>query len=154
MVKNIYEYINKDKINLNLKSKNKNGILKEMYENLCDLPEILDKEKAYIDLLDRERMGSTGIGKSVAIPHAKSEHISDIVLTVGISDNSIPYDSIDDIDARIFFMFLAPKELSHEYLIILARMSRLISNESFRTKLLNAKTQEEIVEIIKNEELN
>ena len=97
-------------------------------------------------------MGSTGIGKNVALPHAKTDAVDKMVITVGISRDGIEYDSIDNQPVHIFFMFLCPKSDSNEYLRVLARISRWIKEDKFRENLLKAKTAEEIIEIIKAEE--
>ena len=100
-------------------------------------------------------MGSTGIGKSVALPHAKTDAVDKMVITVGISRDGIEYDSIDNQPVHIFFMFLCPKADSNEYLRVLARISRWIrEDDNFNQNILKAKTTEEIVELIKKEDNN
>lgn len=147
-MKKIVDYLKVDTINLNLTSKDKKSVLKELFEGLSNLEEIKDSKKCFEDLIEREKMGSTGIGKEVAVPHAKTSGVKELVMTVGISREGIAYESIDETDAKIFFMFLSPVELSQEYLIILAKISRFIREDSFRESLLNAKTKEEILEIL------
>lgn len=150
--KNVSDYIKKDTIELNLKSKNKNSVIKEMYENLKKTGLVLNEEQALKDLYAREEMGTTGIGRGVALPHAKTDAVSELVLTIGICKDGIEYSSIDDSKVTILFMFLCPQENTQEYLKVLARISRFIRNDEFRESLLNAKTSEEIIEIIKKEE--
>ena len=100
-------------------------------------------------------MGSTGIGKNVALPHAKTDAVDKMVITVGISRDGIEYDSIDNQPVHIFFMFLCPKSDSNEYLRVLARISRWIrEDDNFNQNILKAKTTEEIVELIKKEDNN
>lgn len=147
-MKKIVDYLKIDTINLNLKSKDKKSVLKELFEGFSNLEEIKDSKKCFEDLIEREKMGSTGIGKEVAVPHAKTSGVKELVMTIGISREGIAYESIDETDAKIFFMFLSPVELSQEYLIILAKISRFIKEDSFRESLLNAKTKEEILEIL------
>lgn len=101
----------------------------------------------------KRKLGSTGIGKGVAIPHAKTQGVKDIIMTVGVCKNEISYDSIDASPVNIVFMFLSPVEMSQEYLIMLARISRLIKEDSFRSQVLNAKTNEEIFDILDSKEV-
>lgn len=150
--RNVSDYIKKETIELNLKSKNKNSVIKEMYENLKKTGLVLNEEQALKDLYAREEMGTTGIGRGVALPHAKTDAVSELVLTIGICKDGIEYSSIDDSKVTILFMFLCPQENTQEYLKVLARISRFIRNDEFRESLLNAKTSEEIIEIIKKEE--
>ena len=148
---NIYKNIYK--INLDLKSKTKNALLKEMFKEIKDSEYILDKDKVFEDLLDREIIGSTGIGKSVAIPHAKTDFVTKIVMGVGIHKEGIDYESIDEEKVNLVFMFLTPNSMSQEYLTLLARISRFAQDKSFRENLLNASSEEEVKEIIKKMEI-
>ncbi len=145
----INDYLKVETINLDLVSRDKKGIIKELFSSLAKCNEVIDEKKCYDDLLERENLGSIGIGKGVAIPHAKTEGVEKIIMTIGISKKPIEYNSIDNEDVRIFFMFLSPVELSQEYLILLAKISRFIKEDKFREELLNAKTKEEIVDILK-----
>ena len=153
-IKNISEYIKADTIDLNLKAKNKNAVIKELYGNLKKTNLIKDEEQGLNDILAREEMGSTGIGKRIALPHAKTKAVDELIVTFGISRNGIAYDSLDDENVNIFFMFLCPESKTHEYLRVLARISRLIRENRFVENLLKATSNEEIIEIIRKEETN
>ena len=140
-IKNVADYIKVDTINLNLESKNKNAVIKELYGNLKKTNLIKDEEQGLNDILAREEMGSTGIGKRIALPHAKTKAVDELIVTFGISRN-------------IFFMFLCPENKSQEYLKVLARISRLIREDRFIDNLLKAESNEQIIEIIRTEEMN
>ncbi|WP_156299866.1 PTS sugar transporter subunit IIA [Streptobacillus canis] len=149
----IYERIYVDGINLNLQAKNKNALLKEMFKGLENNENILNKEKAFEDLMEREILGTTGIGRGVAIPHAKTDAVKDIVISIGIVKDGIEYDAVDEEKVNTLFMFLSPVELSREYLTILAKISRFCQNEDFRKGLLTVSTKEELIDLIKNMEV-
>ena len=149
---NIADYIKVEAIELDLKSKNKNSVIKELYENIKKLGLVKDEEGALKDLFAREEMGSTGIGKNVALPHAKTDAVDELIMTVGISREGIEYGGIDEENVNIFFMFLCTMDKTQEYLKTLARISRLIREDKFREKLIKSKTPNEIVEIILTEE--
>lgn len=153
-IKNIADYIKVDTINLDLESENKNAVIRELYDNLKKTDLIKDEEKGISDIFAREEMGSTGIGKGVALPHAKTEAVDELIITFGISRNGITYDSLDNEKVNIFFMFLCPKDKTQEYLKVLARISRLIKGKKFIENLLKAASNKEVVEIIKKEETN
>ena len=108
-IKNVADYIKVDTINLNLESKNKNAVIKELYGNLKKTNLIKDEEQGLNDILAREEMGSTGIGKRIALPHAKTKAVDELIVTFGISRNGIAYNSVDDENVNIFFMFLCPE---------------------------------------------
>lgn len=153
-IKNVADYIKVDTINLNLESKNKNAVIKELYGNLKKTNLIKDEEQGLNDILAREDMGSTGIGKKIALPHAKTKAVDELIVTFGISRNGIVYNSVDDENVNIFFMFLCPENKSQEYLKVLARISRLIREDRFIDNLLKAESNEQIIEIIRTEEMN
>ena len=149
--KNIADYIKADTINLNLESKNKSAIIKELYNNLKKTNLIKDEELGLNDIFAREEMGSTGIGKKIALPHAKTKAVDELIATFGISRNGIDYESLDNENVNIFFMFLCPEEKTQEYLKVLARISRLIRDDKFIDKLLKAESNGEIIEIIRDQ---
>lgn len=146
----IFNYIYLDGNNLDLVSKNKNSLLKEMFKGMSNHPNIIDKEKLFEDLMKREEFGSTGIGKGVAIPHAKSSFVKDIIISIGIVKEGIEYQSIDGEKVNLIFMFFAPLDWNYKYLKTLAKIARFIKEEEFREKLINAVSSKEIVEIIES----
>ena len=152
--KNIADYIKVDTINLNLESKNKSAIIKELYNNLKKTNLIKDEELGLNDIFAREEMGSTGIGRTIALPHAKTKAVDELIATFGISRNGIDYESLDNENVNIFFMFLCPEDKTQEYLKVLARISRLIRKDRFIDNLLKAGSNKEIIEIIRDEEIN
>ena len=152
--KNVADYIKVDTINLNLESKTKNTVIRELYNNLKKTNLIKDKELGLNDIFAREEMGSTGIGKKIALPHAKTKAVDELIATFGISRNGIDYESLDNENVNIFFMFLCPEEKTQEYLKVLARISRLIRDDKFIDKLLKAESNGEIIEIIRDAEIN
>lgn len=152
VLEKITDYMSVDLIDLDLKSNNKADVLKELNNLLNKSGKINNKEKCLETLNNREKLGSTGIGKGVAIPHAKTEYADDLTIAFGISKKGIDFDSVDSDKVGIFFVFASPLKNSRTYLKILARISRLIRNEEFRDKLKSAKNSEEILNIIDTEE--
>ena len=152
--KNIADYIKVETINLNLESKNKNAVIRELYNNLKQTNLIKDEEQGLNDNFKREDMGSTGIGKRIALPHAKTKAVDELMITFGISKNGISYNSVDDENVNIFFMFLCPENKTQEYLKVLARISRLIREDKFVNDLLKATSNQEILELIRKEEIS
>jgi fructose-specific phosphotransferase system IIA component len=148
----ITDYITLDMISLNLKAKNKKEALLELSQLLGVSDAIDDPKVIELALLEREKLGSTGIGKGVAIPHAKTDFAKRLTIAFGRCNEGINFESLDSQDVKLFFVFASPLSDSSVYLKILARISRLIRDANFRNKLLNAADPQEILNIISSEE--
>lgn len=148
----ITDYMDEDLIELNLNGKNKEEVLKELSHIIAKSDKIEQKDVIYKALLEREALGSTGIGKGVAIPHAKTEGAKDLTIAFGISKEGVDFKSLDREKVKIFFVFASPMRESKKYLKVLARISRLIREESFRERLINCKNAKDVLKIIDKEE--
>ena len=152
MVK-ITDYMSEDLISLDLKSETKAEVLIELSKLMEKSPNIEEGDNiVYKALVDREKIGSTGIGKGVAIPHAKTEGAKGLTIAFGISKKKIDFNSLDNENVSIFFVFASPNKDSQVYLKVLARISRLIREESFREGLLKCKTAKEVIDYIEKKE--
>ena len=114
-------------------------------------PEI-DTEEILDILLEREKLGSTGIGDGIAIPHGKSSNVAQIVSGFGLSKEGIDFDSLDGQPANLFFLLVAPEDSVGVHLKMLARISRMLKNSDFQQQLLQANSQQEIYQIISEED--
>ena len=149
----ITDYMSEDLISLKLKSKNKDDVLMELADLIAISPEVNNEENViYKALIEREKLGSTGIGKGVAIPHAKTDAADRLTIAFGISKEKIDFKSLDNENVNIFFVFASPMKDSQVYLKVLARISRLIREEEFRNELLACKTPAEVIECINKKE--
>ena len=146
-------YMSEYLISLKLKSKNKDDVLMELADLIAISPEVHNEENViYKALIEREKLGSTGIGKGVAIPHAKTDAADRLTIAFGISKEKIDFKSLDNESVNIFFVFASPMKDSQVYLKVLARISRLIREEEFRNELLACKTPAEVIECINKKE--
>lgn len=146
----VSEYLRQENCILELKAKNKKGVICEIAEVLGKTKKIKNSSKFIEDVLKRERLGSTGIGNNVAIPHARTESVKDIVVGFGKTDAGIDFKALDGEKVNlIFLMGSSPKQLNL-YLRILAEISKLLMNSGFRQSLLKAKTAERIITTIKH----
>ena len=150
----ITEFITVQSVDLNMKATNKSEAIVELTKLLEKSGKLDNIDKTLEALKEREKLGSTGIGKGVAIPHAKTEFAKDLVIAFGVSKQGVNFNSVDDEKVNLFFAFALPLKNSQTYLKILARISRLIRNDDFREKLLGAKTPEQVLELIDFEEKN
>lgn len=121
-----------------LRATDKVGVLRELLATLAKKWPDFNTESAFRVLRDREGLGSTGIGDGVAIPHGKLQNLERIVLVVGRSAQGIDFDALDHKPCHIFFLVLAPEQVVGMHLRILASITRLLKNETFRAGFLTA----------------
>ena len=150
----IVDLLTKDSISTKLNSSDKNGIISELTDLLVSSGGIKKTEKNEIikRLKERESLGSTGIGKGVAIPHAKSLKVKKLIAAFGISKKGIDFKSLDGEPSYIFFLLIAPGETPGPHLKALAKISRLLDDKFVRDKLRTAKDSQDFLKIIKEEE--
>ncbi|MBU1043669.1 MAG: PTS sugar transporter subunit IIA [Candidatus Omnitrophica bacterium] len=148
----IMDFLKENAISADLKSTDKEGIIREMIGLLSDAQAIKDKDKIVKILLEREALGSTGIGQGVAIPHGKSAGIKDLVAAFGISRSGVNYDSLDGEPVYIFFLLVAPEDSAGPHLKALARISRLLKDKYFRDTLRGAPDAKSLIKTIRAED--
>ena len=148
----ILDFLTVDAIKMSLESKNKKDVIKELVEGLVKSGKVKDKKKMIQILMEREELGSTGIGQGIAIPHGKSDTVSDLAAAFGLSSEGIGFDSLDGEPVNIFFLLVAPEGAAGAHLKALARISSLLKDKYFRKSLLSAKAPEDVVKIIQEEE--
>lgn len=142
------EVIQPDRISVELHSRDKKGVLEELAGIMCKDRPGLDKSAVVKVLVDREQLGSTGIGEGVAIPHGKLMEVNQPMVCFGRSKKGLDFDSMDGQPAHLFFLLLAPENSSGLHLQVLTRIARLLKNSSFRKSLLEARTPDDIYRII------
>jgi PTS system fructose-specific IIC component len=150
----ISDILNPDVIEVNLDVKDKDDSLKKIIALAANSKKILDLNKVSETIMEREKLVSTGVGKGFAIPHGKTDAISDIVAAFVITKNPIDFDSIDGEPVRFIFLLVGKETLLNTHIKLLSRISRLMNKDEFRAKLLGAKTKEEVLKIFKDEEQN
>jgi PTS system nitrogen regulatory IIA component len=102
--------------------------------------------------MDRERLGSTGIGSGIGIPHGKIKDLESLVLGFGLSRKGVDFEAIDGQPTHIFFILITPENSTGLHLKLLARISRILKNDHFKERLQNATDHNEIEGIIKEED--
>lgn len=149
---NISEILSTAAINANLKATSKTEALAELTDAILRVDSSLDRDEVIGVLQERERLGSTGIGDGVAIPHGKLRDIDNLLISFGRSRDGIDFDSMDGRPAHLFFLLVAPEESVGVHLKTLARISKLLKNPDVRRQLQAAETSEAIHQIISREE--
>ena len=135
-----------------LRGTTKNETLAELTDLMLRVESGLDREQVLHVLQERERLGSTGIGDGVAIPHGKLKNIDRLLLSFGRSRKGVDFDSMDGKPAYLFFLLIAPEESVGVHLKTLARISKLLKNPAVRNRLRDAEDQAELYRIIIEEE--
>ena len=143
-------YFNIKMINiLDNKSVSKDEILKKLVFNMAENSKlILDRDKFYEEVLEREKVGTTGIGMGVAIPHARTEAVKDIVVAVGLLKQPVDFNSLDNEKVKIVILVGAPKGESKKYLELLSSLSRIFRDKKTRESILDSTTTECLIEAI------
>jgi len=136
---------------LGLKSDSKEAIITELIDLLDRAGRLPDRDAALAAVLERERKMSTGMQHGIAIPHGKTDTVNEVVAAVGIRESGIDFDSIDKIPATIFILTVSPKDRSGPHIRFLAEISRLLDNNGVRNRIMNARTDEEIIAILTEE---
>ncbi len=147
----ILDVLLKEAILSDLKADDKKGVLEELVTPVARIADINHDYLVKV-LMERERLGSTGIGEGIGIPHGKVKDLESLVLGFGLSKKGVDFDSMDGRPAHIFFLLLTPENSTGLHLKLLARISRILKNDLFKQKLLGATNRDEIYSIIKEEE--
>ena len=142
-----------DTVNLHLKGTTKEEIVDEMLDVLYKAGKVTDKAAARECVLDRERKMSTGMKHGIAIPHGKTDTVSDLVACIGISDNPVDFDSLDQEPCRIFIMTLSPVNKTGPHLQFLAEVSLLFKSPEKRQEILDTQDKAEVIRILTEQDL-
>lgn len=148
----LLDFLKEEWIIPELAGRDKPSVLKELCEVLVKPCGAASSEELLKILLDREKQMSTGIGEGVAIPHGRMEKLKHFLISFGRSTSGVDFDSIDEKPCQIFFMVMAPKNSGVENVNLLGRIAKLMKSPFIKKKLLGAKTQKEIFEIISEED--
>lgn len=144
----IAELLSPESIVLALQATTKTGVLAELATALVQGCDHLDKDQVMAVLLERENLGSTGIGDHIAIPHGKLPNLDRLLLGFGRSLPGIDFDSLDGKPAHLFFLLLVPEDSIGLHLKALAKISRMLKDSAFRRQLMEAPDAAALVQII------
>ncbi|HER43320.1 MAG TPA: PTS sugar transporter subunit IIA [Candidatus Eisenbacteria bacterium] len=142
------DYVKPENIKLQLEGRTKEEVIEELVECLTESCCTDDADTILDAVMAREREGSTGLEKGVAIPHAKSDAVSKLSIVIGISKEGIDFDALDGKRSHLFFLMVAPTSESGPHVQAIAKIVKMIKIERFRERLLKAKSGEEVLETI------
>jgi PTS system nitrogen regulatory IIA component len=135
-----------------IKATDKIGVIREFAEVLQATGRVKDAEALVRVLLERESLGSTGIGDGVAIPHGKLSFISDMVVAFGRSSRGVDFQSLDAKPAYLFFLLVTPDDKPGDHLKALARISRILKNPVLRENLKRTSDRQELKRLLYEED--
>ncbi len=149
----ILDVLPREAILADLRAQDKKSILEELVEPIARLKSV-DLDELVLVLMERERLGSTGIGSGIGIPHGKLKNLDELVLGFGLSRKGVDFESMDGRPTHIFFLLMTPENSTGLHLKVLARVSKILKNENFRERLLGATTRDDIYGIIRDEDVD
>ncbi len=150
------DFICEDAINAQLTAEDKESVIIEMVDSLVAASRIAedDRESIVKAIMKREELGSTGIGRGVAVPHTKHPSVGKLVGTVGISNEGVDFDSLDGEKVQLFFLLVSPPDRPGDHLRALENISRQLRDETFCRFLKQAKSASDVQQLLQESDNN
>lgn len=145
---NLKKILNKNVAELELQGGSKQEIIENLLDILVKTGKVKDRAVVLKALLEREAKMSTGIQQGIAIPHCKTDAVNELLACVGIKKDGVDFEALDGIPSKIFIMTLSPLTRTGPHVQFLAEISRVLTNEDMRDKLINAGSKEELISLI------
>ncbi len=144
------DFVSREAVRADLTADDKESVIREMTQALLDAGKIAPSEYEGIikAILKREELGSTGIGRGVAVPHTKHASVDRLTGTVGVSAEGVDFDSLDGEKVNLFFLLISPPDRPGDHLRALENVSRQLRDETFCKFLKQAKNAEEILQLL------
>ncbi len=143
----LLDVLRKETVLVNLEAQDKKGVLEELTMPAAKISNI-DHSKLVRMLMERERLGTTGIGGGIGIPHGKLKELDTVILCVGLSKKGVDFDAMDGKPVHIFFLLFTPEGSTELHLMLLSKISKLLKNEIFKQRLLEAQDADAVLEVI------
>lgn len=140
----ITDIISKESIAPQIQIEGKNEIIEYMINLAAQTGKVLDKNQALADVMEREKVLSTGVGKGIALPHAKTKAVDSFIAAIASMKEPIEFDSLDSEPVNLVILLLGPEDNVGMNLKLLSKISRILNNESYRSQLTSFKTSEDI----------
>ncbi len=145
------DLLEKNLVKIPLESTKKNDVFEELVTLLDSSGAIKDRETALQDLLKREILGSTGLERGIAVPHAKTSSVDRMVMAVGIAPRGIDFDALDGNPSSLFFMILAPPDQAGPHIEVLADIAKVTKSEAICRLLRAATSADEVIELFEED---
>lgn len=143
MPKKLTDYLNPQAIELDVDAGSKEEVLARLVEILVRNGRLPAQNTLLESLVEREGLGSTGVGHGVAIPHARSNEIQGFAIALGRTREAVDFDAVDGQPTRLFFLLVGPEKDGNEHLVLLAKIARIMKDARTRERLLHVATADE-----------
>ena len=140
------------RVKIALAAANKEAVIEELVDLLAAEGAVNDRDQALRAALEREKTRTTGIGKGLAIPHAKTTAVGDLIMAIGTCPQGIDFQSIDDKPVTLVVLLLSPMDQTGPHIQALARISRLMNVDTVRDRLAASSSPEELLRIVRRQE--
>ena len=148
----VFELLDEKFILTDFNSDDKENVINELIDLYKESDKVNDIEKVRTAILDREKIMSTGVGKGFAIPHGKTNAVTDVIAAFGKTTRDIDYDALDGNPVHLVFLLVGRDDMVSKHIKLLSRISRLMNKDEFRERLVNSNSKEETINIFKEEE--
>lgn len=150
------DFVKVQAIQASLLSEEKEDVIRELVESLVTAGEVNADEKDDIckAIMKREELGSTGIGRGVAVPHTKHPSVDRLIGTVGVSAEGVDFRSLDGEKVQLFFLLISPPDRPGDHLRALENISRQLRDDTFCRFLKQAKTSEDVQTLLQEADNN
>ncbi len=145
------ELLDKNLIKVPIEAKIKNDVLEELVNLLDSEGKLKDREQALQDILKREMLCSTGLERGIAVPHAKTDSVDQMVMAIGISPKGIDFNALDGNPSSLFFMILAPPDMSGPHIEVLSDIAKVTKSNAVCRLLTAAINADEVIELFEDE---
>ncbi len=146
------DYIGPEHVKLDLEGANKQEVIEELVEYMSEYCGSCDADTILEAVMNRERDGSTGLEKGIAIPHAKCDAVDKLRIVIGISKEGVDFEAQDGQPSHLFFLMIAPTNESGPHVQAIAKIVKMIKVDGFREKLLKAERPEQVIELMERVE--
>lgn len=150
----IADLLSEEVIDTNISASARDDVFRKLVDMLHEAGKVSDKDSALEAIREREDILSTGIGNGVAIPHAKSDSVSELVAAFGRVPSGVDFKSLDGKPANLIFLLISPQDEAGYHVRALSRVSRMLKNAHFRERLMEADSSQDVLELIREEEEN
>jgi len=144
----IGDILTPERIKVPLVGATRREVVEELVDLLVGTGDLSDRDEVLAAVFSREQTRSTGIGSGLAMPHAKTSQVSDLIMAVGVCAEPVDFDSIDGVGVRFVVMLIGPEEMTPRHIRVLTRITSMMSFASVRGKLLEAESADALYEVI------
>lgn len=144
----INNLLNENLIDINLEANTKEEVLEKMADILFREGILNSKENYLDDVLEREKLGTTGVGMSIAIPHGKSKSVKKTAVAIAKLQNPVEWNSLDNKPVKMVFLLAVPEGDDKNHLKLLSKLAAMLIDDGFREKLLNAESKDDILDAV------